>query len=178
MNPSKPNPKDAERSARHLPWIIAAGLTVVVSLNLFLVYIAVNNPATRIQGDTYEASLRWDEVVAEQEASRALGWQVDIVTCRQRGLDEEGRCVIELDVYDRDGLPVEGLEGELSLERADDTSLDRDATFTGTGEGHYEAKVELGRAGLYQMEIRLTGEEGTWISQDATLDVALEIASR
>lgn len=178
MTVSKNNPKDRERSARHLPWIIAAGLTAVVAFNLSLVYIAVSNPATRIQGDTYEASLRWDEVVAEHEASRALGWQVDIVTCRQRGLDAEGRCVIELDVYDRDGRPIDGLEGKLQLERADDTNLDRDGTFAGTGEGHYEAKVELGRAGLYQMEIRLVGEEGTWISQDATLDVALEIASR
>ncbi len=183
MTTQKPGPTrasraDAERSARHLPWIIAAGLTTVVVLNLFLVYIAVNNPATRIEGDTYEASLRWDEVVAEQEASRALGWRVDIVTCRQRGLDEEGRCAIELEVFDRDGQPVDGLEGTLSLERADDTTLDRDGTFTRTGEGQYEAKVELGRAGLYQMEIRLEGEAGTWVSQDATLDVALEIASR
>lgn len=145
------------------PWGIAIGLGIVVVANAWMIHTAVSHPSAPASVDHYAESTRWDEIQAERSRAQALGWRVEVQPCAT--LEDDG-CVVQLSVRDDAGEPVSGLRGRVRAQRADDVSLDREASVQGMDEaGHYEAGLALSRPGLYSVSIRLEGGEAPWVDQ-------------
>lgn len=152
---------EGERAGRSV-WVgIIAGLGFVVTANAVMITIAVRNPPALATEDHYGDGMRYDEVIASRTQSEALGWRVVVEPCRY----DEASCRFRVEVRDAEGRAVPGLAGDLSLRRADTAAFDRVAKVKIAGPEHYEADVELGAAGLYEVSIDLRGADGHYTDQ-------------
>lgn len=142
------------------PWAITAGLTIAVSLNLTMVWIALSHRSAMAPGDTELDALAFDDTIARRRAAAALGWRVRVVPCQ---VDAQGQCTLELEVVDRSGHAVEGLHGHAMARRADDSRFDRSTELHATGPGRYRGSFPPGAAGAYALEIELAGGEAPWL---------------
>lgn len=144
------------------PWPVVIGLVAAVSINLGMVWVAVAHRSAPVPGDPEADAVAFDETLAQRRASAALGWHVEIGSCRP---DASGACALTIDVADRDGHGVEGLLGELVARRADDARFDREAELSPLGRGHYVATLPSGPKGRYALTIALHGEGGAWADE-------------
>ncbi len=141
------------------PWAIALGLTTAVGINLCMVWIAVANRSPAVPGDPERDALAYDEIIARQRASTALGWRVDVGPCQ---LDDRGACEITLEVVDRAGKGIDGLRGHIVARRSDSAELDRDASLRALGVGRYAGTLAPSATGLYALAVELDGEAEQW----------------
>jgi nitrogen fixation protein FixH len=109
-----------------------------------------------VTDDPWSEGLRHDEHRAEREAARALQWSV--------ALEPQGRG-LALSVRDAAGRPLDGLDARIEARRADTTEFDRALALRSVGEGRYVADDALVADGLYELQIRIVGAQGTWVGE-------------
>ena len=68
---------DPNRS-RWIPWAFVGGMTLVVVVNLIMVYYAVSTFTGVTVPRSYERGRGYDEVLAEAARQDALGWQAEV----------------------------------------------------------------------------------------------------
>jgi nitrogen fixation protein FixH len=149
----------AERRRNLWPWAIAAGLTLAVGINLAMVWIAVSHRSQPVPGDVEQDALDYDQTIAKQRASAALGWRVTLGACR---IEADGACEVVLEVVDRDGRGIDGLHGTIVARRADDARLDREADIRELGVGRYGGTLESSTQGLHVLSIALEHGDEKW----------------
>jgi nitrogen fixation protein FixH len=149
--------KQPEKTRSWWPMGIIAGLGVVFVANAIMITFALTNPSVMVSEDPYGDALAYDEVIAERDAAKALGWTVTLSAC------SENACTVSLVVRDAGGAPVDGLTGAVHAERGDDAGLDREAEVVARGEGRYEATLALARPGLYEVSVRFHGGPAPWV---------------
>ncbi|MEX1362847.1 MAG: FixH family protein [Nannocystaceae bacterium] len=151
------------------PWGIGIGLGIVVLANAIMIHLAVSNPSVPASADHYGESLRWDEVQAERTRAQQLGWQVRLQPCELRPqlVDAAGPrgCALRLSVRDAQGAPVRGLSGEVTAQRSDDATLDREVAVREAEAGEYQGTLALAQPGLYTFAIRLEGGPAPWVDE-------------
>lgn len=151
---------DADRASlrRGLPrwaWIVAAMLVTHTTLMITIATIAVDDPSFTTVPDYYERALAWDELRERRQESDRLGWEVDIAPS---ALGD--RLVVTL--LDRDGVPVVGASGDLSLYHHAGARDVRTVELVERGDGVYFATVDVSRVGAWQVTLvaqRHTGED-------------------
>jgi nitrogen fixation protein FixH len=141
------------------PWGIIAGLTLAVSINLTMVWIALSHRSPMVPGDTEQDALAFDETIARRRAAVALGWRVTVSPC----VRDEHDCVVLLDVVDRSGHAVSGLHGRAVARRADDARFDRASELHALAPGRYRGSFSPGATGVYALEIELAGGPAPWL---------------
>lgn len=155
-----PQSSSPQRRPSFWPWGITLGLASVVTVNLSMVYIAVQNPSIPETDDHWAESLAFNEQVALRRESLEHGWILELSNCSTLDANEE--CTLELRVIDRQGQAVRGLQGRLLLRRGDQQAADREvelqahsqgyrATFPPGPPGHYTARV-LAKRGAQQWQ--------------------------
>ena len=136
------------------PWGIAGMLLSVVVVNVIMVSIAQRTQPILESDNAYEAGQKHDSVLAERAAAAALGWQAEV---RQA---PDG---LWWTLRDTRGQPVQGLSGQLSLERADTQRHDMILPFKEVTPGAYRAEWS-GAPGQYQARVELTRGADRWIA--------------
>jgi nitrogen fixation protein FixH len=117
----------------HILWpgLVVGLLLFSVGTQVVLLQQAKSDGGEQIEADYYKRAVGWDERRAREEASDALGWQVEV----------RAGSSLRLVFKDLGGAPVEGLEGEVSLRRPQ--------LAAPVGEGALEAVP--GAPGVYQV---------------------------
>ena len=142
---SPPRDFDPNRS-RWIPWVFVGGMTVVVLVNLVLVYAALSTFTGVTTGRSYDRGRAYNQVLAEAARQDALGWSARVA------LDGG---VLSVVATDREGLPVGGrVQGVLHrpLEGAE-IPLD----FAVAGPGRFIAEAAPPATGQWEARLILSG---------------------
>jgi nitrogen fixation protein FixH len=145
---SRPRDFDPNRS-RWIPWVFVGGMTVVVLVNLVLVYAALSTFTGVTTGKSYDRGRAYNRVLEEAARQDALGWSARVTL--------EGG-VLSLTATDREGLPVGGrVQGVLHrpLQGAE-IPLD----FAAAGPGRFIAQAEPTAPGQWDARLTLFGAAG------------------
>ena len=169
-----------ERQAKR-KWtaIIFAFLGVSMSMWLYAAMLAVRDPSMAIVPDYHEKALRWDEHMARQAKSEAMGWTVHPIAPSQ--VDSDGKGMVTVFLRDRDGKPIDGVKGQVRVYHharasevqttdfrvvgvSDSNSSDSGIKDSGSNDsglamgnelGTYQFPVTHFRAGTWQIELAL-----------------------
>jgi nitrogen fixation protein FixH len=145
---SRPRDFDPNRS-RWIPWVFVGGMTVVVLVNLVLVYAALSTFTGVTTGKSYDRGRAYNRVLEEAARQDALGWSARVTL--------EGG-VLNLIATGREGLPVGGrVQGVLHrpLEGAE-LPLD----FAAAGPGRFIAAAAPPASGQWEVRLTLIGAGG------------------
>lgn len=139
---------DPQRS-NWIPWVFVGGMTLVVLVNLVLVYAALSTFTGVTTGRSYDRGRDYNQVLAEAARQDALGWTTQVML--------DGR-VLTVTAQDRDGMPLRGqIEGVL-LRPLEGAELR--LAFAAAGPGRFIAFADLPAAGQWEARLTLTGERG------------------
>lgn len=104
----------AERRARRF-WVSFVCLLLGANLAMggLAVYLASSDPSLSIIPNYYQKGLDWDKTKAVLVETERTGWAVDIAVTPD--LPNVPQRVLTVTIKDRDGNPVEGAQGTLTL---------------------------------------------------------------
>ncbi len=129
-------------TGRHVLVGFVAAFSLIIGVNLVLAWSAVKTfPGLEVK-NSYVASQRWN---ARTDAQDALGWQTDVIY--------DGGTV-RIDLRDRNGAPVKGVEILAMIGRPTTDIFDEAAGVSPTSEG-YEFSANLS-PGHWQLQITTT----------------------
>ncbi len=151
MNPPKPPAKSGRD--RWIPWVFVAGFLVVLAVNGTMIYVAFATWTGVTTTDAYQRGLAHNARLAEAEAQRQLGWDVEYEFV-QTG---PGRGRVELVLTDRHGTLLDRAAVSARFVRPVAAGHDIEVTLDHLGLGRYAAEVELPLRG--QWEIRFLAED-------------------
>ncbi|WP_319380422.1 FixH family protein [Thiomicrorhabdus sp.] len=130
-----------------IAWVII--LSVVLTVNFFMVSMAiVTNPGLVID-DFYEQGKNMDKILAEQKRMDKLGWQLQIdLPILSEGKSDQ----VILKVLDKDGQALAVDNATLFYYRPSDRNLDGKAELTATGKtGVFETEFSLPKKGKWDL---------------------------
>ncbi len=134
------------------PIAVVGGLTAVVISNAIMITIALSNPAVPATTDHWAESLDWERELDRRAHSRALGWSI-------AGLARADQA-LELRIVDAELRPIAGLQGSLTLRRADSNANDRTLALVELDGGRYRSDQPIPDSGLYELKVALHDDAG------------------
>ncbi len=121
---------------RFYPWIIAAGMSVVIAVNIGMVSFALHTfPGKASGGEGFDLSNRYNAVIERSQEQAALGWTIDAKT------DETGHPALSL--TDASGKALTGARINATAERPVGEARRTRLAFHETTPGHYASDVAL-----------------------------------
>lgn len=134
---------------------------VVIAANATMMTVAIRTmPGTETRS-AYEASQRYNEEIARQQAQEARGWRAEIALARAKG-DE----ALAVTMAARDGAPLSGLSLTVRLRHPATTALDRKTDLAERLPGRYEAAIAGLQPGAWRLELEARrGEETVFVSR-------------
>ncbi|GEM_PF-2232107 len=144
------NSMNSMNRLRRVAWPvgIVVGLGFVVVVNGVMISVALSNPSAPASLDHWAESLVWEDELEQRERSAALGWSL-----REVSRDDQGG--LELYIVDREGGALQGAQGSLRIERADDSSRDQAYELSELGGGRYRSVRAVPETGFFQVELDL-----------------------
>ncbi len=142
------NAHDPDRG-RWIPWVFVGGMTLVVLVNLVLVYFALTTFTGVTTGRSYDRGRAYNQVLAEAARQDALGWTARVMLQGQ---------ALSVAVTDREGLPVPGRLSGVLLRPLEGAELALD--FAAAGPGRFLAPVSLPARGQWEARLTLEGQAG------------------
>jgi nitrogen fixation protein FixH len=141
---------------RWIPWVIAAGLGVVVIVNGALAYFAETSSTGLVTEHPYESGREYNRVLAVAAASDALGWHGHLDFAAAPG-SRHGELAVEL--ADRAGQPLRGLTVGAIIVSPVAPQPDTRLPLVEAGNGRYQAMLALSRLG--QWDVRVAARRGS-----------------
>lgn len=141
-----------------ISWFVI--LTVVVSVNFFMVSMAiVTNPGLVID-DFYEKGKNMDKVLAERKRMEEMGWQLNIeLPVLSEGKPDQ----VKLMVLDKENRPLQVDSAILYYYRPSDRKLDGEQALVATNNvGEYQAELVLNTKGKWDVIMEVTQGELTY----------------
>lgn len=139
-------------TGKHMAAVFVGGFGVVIAVNLFMAYRAVDGFHGTVVDNSYVASQNYNDWLSKAEASKALGWQV----MPQRR--DDGRVVLEtLAVPDGATIVV---EAERPLGERETIRL----SFAPQGEGRWLSNKVLAQ-GRWQLRMAITAPGQQWAGE-------------
>lgn len=141
------------------PFIIAwfVILTVVLTVNFFMVSMAiVTNPGLVID-DFYEKGKNMDAILAERKQMEALGWElkIDLPVLSEGKVDN-----VTLQILDKEGRPFDVDTAVLYYYRPSSKALDGEQALLSTGEaGSYATEFSLPLKGKWDIIMEIHKDE-------------------
>lgn len=142
-------------SSYRWPLFLGGLLMMPIVAYAILVYVATRPDAPRPIEGYYERSLAWDADQALLEASRQLGWKVDLSVPRGAHYAVGRSRPVDVTITDAGGRPVSGLVGRLVVVRPSDTRLNSDSSLTELPQtpGRYRTLARLGKTGVWELSL-------------------------
>lgn len=136
-----------ERKSRWIPWAFVAFFGVVVIVNGIMLSFAISSFNGLSTDGAYDRGLSYNDVLAEQEAQEALGWQL-AAGAEQLG---DGMIDVQLRAIDADGQPVTRADVTVLLSRPISNDHDFTVELDYRGDGLYGAEVAIPLDGLWDL---------------------------
>lgn len=151
------------------PWVLGL-LAVVLSgvlINARMLWNVLHHP-TRLLDDNYSVREhnQYDAKWVQQQAERStLGWQAKLHSPQQLQNDSQAipsaarfiliasPAELKLDLNDRDGKPVQGLQVEIDAQWPGDPTFDFKGTLHEVAPGQYVGSMKFPRAGNWDLLI-------------------------
>ena len=138
----------AMRSAwRFFPWVVCAGLGLVVMVNLAMVWAAVRTHPGAAGVNGFGLSNNYNRVIAEAEREASLGWDLRVTAT-------DGRPVLAL--HDRTGQALDDARIELVAQRPVGPPMRVALRLHPEGDGRYMAEESLATTGQWDLLITAT----------------------
>jgi len=150
------------RSGRHYPWLIVAGMALVVAVNGVLIYFAVSSFTGLATDDPYDKGLAFNQAAAAATAQAARGWQVDVAAAAAAG--SQPAIAVAANFRDRAGRPIDDLEVTAYLVRPTSAGHDRSVPLGRADAGLYRATAGLPLSGEWLLTIVARRGTETWQS--------------
>lgn len=149
-----------ELTGRKVLAIVVTFFLVIISVNLFMAYKAINTfPGLEVK-NSYVASQQFD---ANRTAQIALGWDVTAAIEGDR---------LRLDIIGADGDPVTPATVNATLGRATQIADDQTLEFERAALGYYMADVGDLAGGNWYLRMQAFAEDGTLFQQRITIYIA------
>lgn len=132
-----------------LGFVAFFGLIMVV--NGFLAYFAVNTWPGLTNENAYKDGLAYNEVLADGERQRALGWSSATHL-------KDGNLVVE--ITDKRGEPIRGLTVHADLSRPVGTEQVISVSFPAMTDGVYTAPVTVPEIGRWYIDLTAQSADG------------------
>ncbi|WP_306119725.1 MULTISPECIES: FixH family protein [unclassified Roseitalea] len=134
----------------HFLAIIAGYFGIVIGVNLFMAWNAVDSWTGLVVKNSYVASQQFNEVTAEKRAQLAMGW---------KAIPAYADGTMTLELHDARKAPIEGAIITATLGRPSYDAEDHMVQFAETGPGVYDGRTELA-AGIWNADVTVTGAGG------------------
>lgn len=129
-------------TGRHVLFAMLGFFGIIFAVNAYFINVAVSTHTGVVANEPYRKGLKYNERIAAAERQSALGWH-DVIRIAPSG-DR-----ITIDIRDKDGKAVPGLDIKATLGRPASASYDVSATLQETAPGVYEAAIPQREAGAY-----------------------------
>lgn len=146
------------------PVAILGLLALNVGITAALVTRSANDPSFSAESNAYEKALRWDEHLAQIKFNRSLGWTSRVSITPTAGgwheltvtlLDDKGAGLVESSVR------VEVFHHARAANVRQITLADN-----GAGAGIYRTRIDIPRAGLWQVRLTATKAHSTFTAEE------------
>ena len=127
--------KEFRLTGWHVLAMLVAFFGIIFAVNGLFIYYSQKSWTGLLQGNGYEASIKYNKEAAKARAMLAKGWQTKVIVLR------DGRIAVEL--RDARGEPITGLHATALLSRPVGTRDDRTLTLTERALGRYENSEAL-----------------------------------
>lgn len=133
----------------HVLAMLVAFFGVIATVNGVMMTLAMRSMPGIETRSSYEASQKFNTLLAAQEAQNALGWQVDLSRVRF----EHGEILVH--VRDRAGAAQSGLDITVTLAHPADARRDHTVRLTQKGAGDYSAPLPALPPGQWRVELEI-----------------------
>lgn len=164
---------DIQDANRRAAWrwgsLIVGLLSLQVAGGIAAIVLASGDPSVGIVPDYHEKALHWDDEVALQTASQALGWD-----CEISQLDDSSSVAgLRITLTDRETKPVELASGELTIYRHVRASDVRRVKIPSGAIGMIELGGCFDADGLWQVTIDVSDRAGNRFVHSREINVTL-----
>lgn len=136
----------AGRSAWWLfPWAVAGGMTVVVAVNIGMVYAALHSFPGKAGSDGFDLSNHYNTVIEHVQEQAALGWTL------AAGADAQGHPTLAL--TDKAGAPLTGARIGATAERPLGAAQTTPVAFREQAPGRYVGDAALAMPGQWDLSV-------------------------
>lgn len=136
--------------------ILVAFFVTIFAANAALIYLALDSWPGLDTKSAYKEGLVYDQEIEAAHAQDARAWQVEATV----GREGEDLVVMRLDIHDKDGHPVSGLEVTAAFKRPTDTADDMTMTFKDAGFGGYVGQLAGVPTGAWTVVIDMLDQTG------------------
>ena len=135
-----------------IAWVVI--LLIVLSVNFFMVSMAIVTNPGLVVDDYYEQGKRMDVILAEQKRMETIGWQLDV---DMPVLSEGKKATVKLSVLDKTDKPIDVETAILYFYRPADRNLDGMVHMKKVdGVGLYEQELSLPAKGKWDLIMEVT----------------------
>ncbi|MEI7711860.1 MAG: FixH family protein [Rhodospirillales bacterium] len=136
---------------RFFPWFIAAGMTVVIAVNVGMVTTALHTfPGKTRGGEGFDLSNRYNTVLDRMQTQAALGWTVDAAT------DSRGRPVLRL--AGAGHAPLNRARIVATASRPVGEAMETSIVFYETMPGQYAGDITLPAQGQWELLLTIAAD--------------------
>jgi nitrogen fixation protein FixH len=143
-------------------------LSLQVVLGVVAVMLATGDQSVAVIPDYYDKALAWDEQMAEREASKALGWQVEFVETDYGQLGSG----LQINLKDAADAPIEIESGTVQLYRHARAAEVMVAPVVQADDGVIELASCFSHHGLWQVELNVIDRDGNRFVESRRMDIA------
>lgn len=132
------------------PLAVTTILGLTVAANVWLIRVANSDPSFAIEENYYQRGVHWDDELAQRAHNQSLGWRVVATMSPDKEASGE---LLRIALTDSAVRPIEGASivvKAVHVARAGDPV---EVTLAPLGQGEYEARVPVRRAGLWELRI-------------------------
>lgn len=144
-----------------IPWIFVGFFAVVAAANAIMIWVGMTTWPGLVTEGAYERGLNYNRNLAAAEAQAALGWQVRWRATLEHG--REGR--IEVELADRDGMPIDTARVEATFLRPGDENRDFALELAPEGRGRHAAAFTLPAVGRWIVHLRAVRGDERWVDE-------------
>lgn len=141
------------------PWMVVVGLTVVIVVNMGMLYIANKDFPGVVENDYYKKGVYYNVYTSRMEAQKRRGWQLRFGWVNQpiAGQPFTLRAV----AVDKQGQPIQGGQMKITLLRPGTPRLDQVLQAKEIAPGDYQISATLPRPGNWDIRMVLTRAQDT-----------------
>lgn len=129
---------------KYIPWMFVAFFLVIAAVDAVFVTMAVRTHSGVVTEQAYERGLEYNKTLEAAAAQDTLGWKSDITL--QNGM-------LRLTLSDKADKPITGAVAKADIKRPVTQGYDTSITFKETGQGLYEAPVNLPLKGQWDVHV-------------------------
>lgn len=123
----------------------------VFAANGIMMVIAARTFDGVVVEDAYRKGRDFNQTLAAARAQDALGWSVDF---GDAAMDTPTERLVTARLFDETGAPLRGFDVAISYFSPVEEEEDRSVTLAALGDGLYQGRISLPRAGRWQMRLQ------------------------